>query len=82
MKHYDTSFFCEENGVIANIYPIYSGIAPTKDGWPITLGLNSGYANYNKPSITLHFKNESQYIEFVNSVKSSYEEYRREKGYK
>ena len=62
--------------LVATLYPVHHS-------YPIIrLNLSHEYAIYDYPSLKLNFRHEESFIEFVNSVKQAYEEYRVVKGRK
>lgn len=71
MEHYETSFFVHQTQPTAKINR-FTGFN--------VLSINNSYSG-SDPKVTFYFDDESKLIEFVNSVKSAYNRYRKEKGY-
>ena len=78
MKFYSMSFFVDKDTLSHGPRTKLKIIEPI-DPWPISLNINSSQPS--KDGITIHLKNEFQLIQFVNSVKSSYNKYRKDQGY-
>ena len=79
MEFHNIDFFVgEDNSSCEPVVKLHSDFT-NKLFWPFTLNI--------KPKkdltggITIYLKNESQLIQFVNSVKSSYNKYRKDQGY-
>lgn len=68
----------EKDKYVASLYPITKY---EKNDY-ISISLGGSYSFYGKPATTINFMTETSFIEFVNSVKSVYEEYIKIKGYK
>ena len=79
MEFHDITFFVNKQDVSDG--PTANISVPTghDHGWPITLDICQ--SNDKNLPITIHLRNESQLTQLVNSVKASYDFYRRSKGY-
>ena len=71
MEHYETNFFTNYTQPRCEIV--------TFDDFNILV--IKDFNSYGHGKITLYFDSEHKLIEFINSVKSAYENFRKEKGY-
>jgi hypothetical protein len=77
MEFYDSVFFqidCPPPKAIIN-KPVQG------DAWTNTLRISMVTGQYSPSNITFHLRTESDLISFVNSVKSAYDKYRKDRGY-
>ena len=76
MEFYSESFFCnKDKGGIVHVD------ADNSTAYPISVHINNSSDTHTHPRTTIYLSSEADLIHFVNSVKSSYNEYRRKKGY-
>lgn len=82
MEFYSATFFCEKGKSKGPVVHIdQSDIENTNDPYPISIYINTSPVSYSHPQTAIHLSSESELIRLVNSVKSEYDKYRKEKGY-
>jgi hypothetical protein len=69
MEYHSTVFFASDKE--SHKVTIFKNKEPTY-GWPFVVHIDN---------VSRHFQSESQVINFVNSIKQAYDDYRKEQGY-